>query len=46
MLQEYVRARNCLLRTEIQKKKKGQRSCSEMRREWLEVMGSGQGGRD
>ena len=28
------------------KKKKGQRSCSEMRREWLEVMGSGQGGRD
>lgn len=28
------------------KKKKGQRSCSEMRREWLEVMGSAEGGKD
>lgn len=46
MLQEYVRARNCLFRTETKKKKKGQRSCSEMRREWLEVMGSAEGGKD
>lgn len=32
--------------SELKGKKKGQRSCSEMRREWLEVMGSGDGGRD
>ena len=44
MLEEYVRARNCLLRTE-RKKKKGPKKPQKMRREWLEVMGSGWRGR-